>query len=563
MFTCRVCRRGQLPASRAARAKSGDPVCANCWANYPEKRVVDVLDAERNLPAKRKTNPREPDEVIDPTQFARELTCNVGASARFAFRRSVQDNTGKLRDSAKRYADHLDEWPAFTREVFAHLYDPDELTPLPQDDQSAFARQAIHALEQQPSFPMLRSAASAHRTIAAEAGAKMADIVGKALGLDKLQPDEVESADPRSSQDTIDAVNEMMQDAGASTEQVSEALEEAGREAVKANSHRASMMANLEQAMQTRGMAKLIEAVTAEAQQKAEAVGMMRGFGLNGDAESGDDGIDDELLKFVLGNPDLLRVLKECGRLRDAAAAKGMSTTATGACDVVGVRPDDDPTRLLPEELVMLDDEDLGDATLARLLDGETLCWEMEGEEFRDRGDIVLVVDRSGSMGGTTIIFARALAAACLMNARLQGRRVVLCMFSSGAPTVVNVQGIHGLKDAIRALGLPASGGTDTSGAFRAVHEHGLADLRDPDVLLITDGVFPDNGELRSQLKRFPDDTRFNGLMLNYSWQQGQHSWLDEQWEVSADGSPSNNDALLKIMSTVGSKNAKRKDKAA
>ena len=240
-----------------------------------------------------------------------------------------------------------------------------------------------------------------------------------------------------------------------------------------------------------------------------------------------------------------------------------MSTTATGACDVVGVRPDDDPTRLLPEELVMLDDEDLGDATLARLLDGETLCWEMEGEEFRDRGDIVLVVDRSGSMGGTTIIFARALAAACLMNARLQGRRVVLCMFSSGAPTVVNVQGIHGLKDAIRALGLPASGGTDTSGAFRAVHEHGLADLRDPDVLLITDGVFPDNGELRSQLKRFPDDTRFNGLMLNYSWQQGQHSWLDEQWEVSADGSPSNNDALLKIMSTVGSKNAKRKDKAA
>ena len=99
----------------------------------------------KNLPARTtESGAIIPDEVIDPTQFANDLTVEVGASARFAFRRSVRADTGGIRQAAAQYAEHLEEWPAFAREVFAHLYDPDELKPLPQDEQSTFARAAIH-----------------------------------------------------------------------------------------------------------------------------------------------------------------------------------------------------------------------------------------------------------------------------------------------------------------------------------------------------------------------------------------------------------------------------------
>jgi uncharacterized protein with von Willebrand factor type A (vWA) domain len=188
-------------------------------------------------------------------------------------------------------------------------------------------------------------------------------------------------------------------------------------------------------------------------------------------------------------------------------------------------------------------------------MDSEALCREMKGEDAKNAGDIVLLVDRSGSMTGAPMLFARALAAACLVNASAEGRRVVLCMFGS-TTRIHTVAGKKGMGQAIKTLGLPPSGGTDPARAMGAVIDHGLQDLRDPDVLMITDGVFPENDALKKALKNFPSDTRFLGLMINNSWAEGEHGWLSDRWDVSPStgDNAGSNETMIEILRKVGSK---------
>ena len=67
--------------------------------------------------------PMIPDEVIDPTTFAREVTAHIGASARFAGRRSMRANTRGFRDVAVAHSKKVEEWPRIGLEIFAVLYD--------------------------------------------------------------------------------------------------------------------------------------------------------------------------------------------------------------------------------------------------------------------------------------------------------------------------------------------------------------------------------------------------------------------------------------------------------
>ena len=502
----------------------------------------------------------EPDEVIDPTAYARDLTSTVGAAARFAFGRSVRENTGGVRDAALEYAGHLDEWPAFVREVFAALYDPDELRPLHPDEQSAFAVAAMRALEVQSSFVTLRESASAHRVIAAESSSRLSKVAAKAMGLDKMDADDVPSDDPRGVDEILDQLEDLMSDSGATEEQIADARTSAQVEAQRGQMVRNAMMSNLDQAMRSPQMAAAVAGIAADAKKKADAVSAARGFGLEGTSEDGDDGIDEELLSFLMGNPTLLAVLKECGRLRESASATGLAATVSGNCDVLGVVPGDDFARLTSHEIALLDDDDLGDHTIARVVDGDALCWELKGEERRDNGDKIIIVDRSGSMHGATIVFARALAAAALVDARRAKKRVVLCMFGSGPCTVVRVDAKHGIKDALRALGLPADGGTDTPSAYDAVMAEGFGDLRDPDVLLITDGGFPADDRLKKAVARFPDGTRQMALMLNATWGTAHDGWLDQKWEVKVSGGAGDSGTLVEIVNAMrGGKRASKK----
>jgi uncharacterized protein with von Willebrand factor type A (vWA) domain len=502
----------------------------------------------------------EKEPHLDPLKLAVDLTAKMGASIKYSFDVSVDKNTGAIRDVAKRYEKHLDEWPSFTREAYGNLYDADDIEEIPNNEKSEFGTAAMGALELQPHFPELRASSSAHRVVASEMGAKMSALVAKALELDDVDEDSIKSEDPRELENIMETTNQMLDEAGASDEEKEKALDELSAEHASAQTSRAALIKKLAspqaQALIGMGVRKLAQ----EAKQGAEAIGMLRSFGLDPATDDGDAGIDEELIKMLKENKMLLDVLKECGRIKDAAAATGEAHVTTGRCDVVGVEVGDDVTRLLNEELALLDDEDLGDHTLARLLSSEALCWEMAGAEYREKGDVVLLVDRSGSMHGAPMVYARALAAASMIQAVKQGRRVVLCMFSGGAPTIATVSRNGGMKKAIKALGLEASGGTDVEQAFAGVHNHGFSELRDPDVLLVTDGYFDgESSLLKKQLDRFPKGTRFNGLYINTSAQR--YSWMTNMWEANGNLQASGDTTALEIFKTIGSKSTTEKKK--
>jgi len=118
--------------------------------------------------------------------------------------------------------------------------------------------------------------------------------------------------------------------------------------------------------------------------------------------------------------------------------------------------------------------------------------WELKDEQPRNRGDVLVLVDRSGSMDGARMTFARALALCTVMRAVKDNRRAILTMFagSGDVESLTILPGDEpGLRNAIALLSRSADGGTDVAGAIR--HAVGqLPNLRSPDTLLITDGQF-------------------------------------------------------------------------
>jgi hypothetical protein len=119
-----------------------------------------------------------------------------------------------------------------------------------------------------------------------------------------------------------------------------------------------------------------------------------------------------DLFRRVRSSPILRRICELAGRYRRLAQSKQRRKTTHGVDDVVGVVLDGDVGRLLPSELVRLADDELADDTLRRLVERQTMCREYHATEPVGKGPIVVVVDESGSMNGSKIETAKALALA-------------------------------------------------------------------------------------------------------------------------------------------------------
>lgn len=200
---------------------------------------------------------------------------------------------------------------------------------------------------------------------------------------------------------------------------------------------------------------------------------------------------DPRLLAALRSDTRLQRIAHLAGRMRRATArVQRAKTEARG--QTVGVELGGDLTRLLPQELAMLDDSDLELLQLARLVEGQASQWRQEQRLPADRGPIVVLLDSSGSMQGARNEWAAACAAAMMEVARVQGRAFALLHFDDG------VRGRHMfadprralLGDVISAVSEFSGGGTNISAAVRA-GEQIIAEapaFRRADIVLITDG---------------------------------------------------------------------------
>ena len=235
--------------------------------------------------------------------------------------------------------------------------------------------------------------------------------------------------------------------------------------------------------------------------------------GLEAAPPSSDDGDPRRyaLIEKVRDDKDVKRALQLAGRLHRSHARVRAMRTSEGNTEIVDVEQGGDMRRVLGTTRGKLDDADLGDYTLAQVLQRKALQYALAGTEPLERGPICVLRDVSGSMctnGGLPHAWA---AAACILAVQVgakEKRAVTVVNYDGGVRTVrrLDAKGVAwtngphspvgtldsrmgGVADIVMAIASDATaGGTRLNPVITwALDNAGLDDER-ADLLLVTDG---------------------------------------------------------------------------
>ncbi|MFO0877570.1 MAG: hypothetical protein U0840_09360 [Gemmataceae bacterium] len=185
----------------------------------------------------------------------------------------------------------------------------------------------------------------------------------------------------------------------------------------------------LDREMETlRAVGRAVSKASEEVEELHEAASAL-GMG-PGSPGSNDPKAVAELFRRVRSNPVLRRICELAGRYRRLAQSRQRRKTTHGLDDFVGVEPDGDLGRLLPSELAKLAIPVFELDTLRRIVERQALCRAYQSSEPVAKGPIIVSLDESGSMIGSKIETAKALALALAWIARQQRRWIGLCAYS-------------------------------------------------------------------------------------------------------------------------------------
>lgn len=209
---------------------------------------------------------------------------------------------------------------------------------------------------------------------------------------------------------------------------------------------------------------------------------------------------------------DLARELQNNQKIKDLAHKMGRAYLAEAVkkrrkvpqasrSEVHGTHRSDDLVRLLPRELVNLEDEDLETLFYARLLEKNLLTYELQGVTFHDEehedtqqkrtGPVVACLDTSGSMSGEPLKKARAALLAIANILKREGRSLHVLLFGgSGEVHEFVMESGENIAGLLRFLSGGFGGGTD----FETPLNHALGVIEGQesfvkaDILMLSDG---------------------------------------------------------------------------
>ena len=166
------------------------------------------------------------------------------------------------------------------------------------------------------------------------------------------------------------------------------------------------------------------------------------------------------LARAMQGNAQIRELARKMGRAYISEQRKRQTRIPQASrSEVHGTHRSDDVMRLLPSELLNLEDEALENLFYARLLEKQLQTYELQGttlipgettEAQRKRtGPVVACLDTSGSMGGEPLLKAKALLLAIANILRQEGRSLHVLLFGDSGQ-------IHefAMADAQNAAGL-------------------------------------------------------------------------------------------------------------
>jgi len=202
------------------------------------------------------------------------------------------------------------------------------------------------------------------------------------------------------------------------------------------------------------------------------------------------------------GNPRIQELARKMGRnYISEERKKQIRVPQASRSEVHGTHRSDDLMRVLPSELLNLEDETLETVFYARLLEKNLLSYELQGVTFRNgeeierqqqrTGPVVACLDTSGSMQGAPLLKAKALLLAIANILQQENRSLHVLLFgASGEVREFSMEQRNDAVGLLQFLQQGYGGGTD----FETPLRRALAIIAEQksyqkaDVLMLSDG---------------------------------------------------------------------------
>ena len=208
------------------------------------------------------------------------------------------------------------------------------------------------------------------------------------------------------------------------------------------------------------------------------------------------------LVQEMNRNRHIRDVLKRLGKGSASVEKKDKSKVAKIKKDeLFGINKSGNISRILPSELLNLEDENLKYLFYAKYLENSLLTYEIKGkdeiekneteEKISNKGPIVVCLDTSGSMKGTPLLRAKALVLSITKILREENRELYVILFGAkGQFQEISLEGEEDICRAIKFLKKSYEGGTDFETPLRRGIEiiSEKENYRKADILMVTDG---------------------------------------------------------------------------
>lgn len=242
------------------------------------------------------------------------------------------------------------------------------------------------------------------------------------------------------------------------------------------------------------------------------------------------------LASKIANNPQLKRIAKLAGRLREMSQRKRRSKSKNVYGEINSIELGNDIRRLLPSEMQKLAEPDLFPLFARGYWDKSLLQYQFKGKEKQNRGPVVVCLDSSGSMEGDADDWAKAVTSVLLQNALSDLRHFRVIHFDTKVRRVDDFapQNLSWERQLNSLLSFYSGGGTNwekaLDKAIECVEKHKM--YPKADIILITDGCCAFKSDFRAKLAEKKQKLGFSlyGVLIGNSAPDSLQQACDRLW---------------------------------
>lgn len=222
-----------------------------------------------------------------------------------------------------------------------------------------------------------------------------------------------------------------------------------------------------------------------------------------------------DIVEEMLRNRNIQDIIKKLGRgKKGIVEKKDRKIPKINRDEIFGIQKGSNLSRILPSELINLEDNQLKYLFYSKYLENSLLTYEIKGKEeeekkeeekkINSKGPIVTCIDTSGSMKGEPILKAKALIMAISKILKRENRELYILLFGSkGQLQELSVENDNEVSKIVKFLKKSYEGGTDFETPLKKALEiiSKKENYNKADILMITDGVCKISHTFKKKLK--------------------------------------------------------------